>query len=125
MSKEFIFNKSLVEDEPTEMGKKHLNELSEYIQSHLDGLKALSFSMYRTDQDKIQCFAVDMIGFNEKYCSLTIGSTNISRWEPMYNTVDIDVIDGIDAIGILNFLISTFNLKNVMENKENGALVYY
>ena len=99
MSKKFIFRKSLVEDVPTDYGQKHLDELFLYIREQRGGLKVLHFWSYRLDG--IQCFAVDMRGINNKYCCLNIGVTHISRWESMSHSIDVDVVDGIDAVSIV------------------------
>ena len=118
-----MFTKSLVEDVPTDYGQKHLDELFLYIREHLGGLKLLHFWSYR--MYNIQCFAVDMSGINGKKCSLNIGITHISRWETMSHTTDIDVVDGIDALGIVQYLVGTFNLCTVREERDKGALVYF
>lgn len=117
-----MFNKSLVDDKPTDYGQKHLDELYAHIREHLDGLKILYFWSYRLDD--IQCFAVDMVGINDKDCCLNIGVTHTSHWQSMLHTVDIDVVDGIDALGIVQYLVGTFNLCNVREERGKGALVY-
>lgn len=122
MSKEFMFHKSLSEDKPTDYGQKHLNELYSYIREHLDGLKTLCFWSYR--MENVQCFAVDMSGINGKNCALNIGVTHTSHWQSMLHTVDIDVVDGIDALGIVQYLVGTFNLCSVREERDNGTLIY-
>lgn len=122
MKQKFIFNKSLAEDSPTEDGQKHLNELFSYIREHLGGLKTLYFWSYRLDD--IQCFAVDMAGINDKDCCLNIGVTYRNHWESMSHSIDIDVVDSIDALGIVQYLVGTFDLCIVKEERAKGALVY-
>ncbi len=122
MSKEFMFRKSLVEDEPTDNGQKFLNELYSYIREELNGLKSLSFWCYRMDEG--ECFAVDMLGVNRKNCSLNIAITKTSKWDSMLHTIGINVMDGTDVMGIVQYLVGTFNLSNVREDRDRGVLVY-
>lgn len=122
MKKEFIFNKSLVGDSPTEYGQKHLNELFSYIRNDLNGLQVLAFWSYRLKD--IQCFTVDLKGVNGRDCSLNIGITHRSHWESIAHTVNIDVVDSVDALGIVQYLVGTFNLCSVREERDNGTLFY-
>lgn len=118
----YVFIKTLVEDRPTEVGRKYLDELFSYIREHLGGLKTLYFWSYRLDD--IQCFAVDLKGINGKDCSITIGVTHRLCWDMLSHTIDIEVADGTDVLGIVQYLIGTFNLSTVREERDHGVLVF-
>ncbi|WP_434778501.1 hypothetical protein [Neisseria sp. Ec49-e6-T10] len=122
INKEYLFNKTLAQDEPTSIGIKLLNALDHHIRIQLGGgLESLYLSSYRFEG--VQCFAIDLEGLNGKDYSINLGIISKNQWGIYSSTAEVDVTDGIDIIGIVQHLICTYKLFNVTEN-HNGALVY-